>query len=185
MKKTDAFLKSLFAFVLFSAFALAAVAAPFKTPFTKKRVLCDAAQCCDCSFELADSGYPLAPAAEQKSGAKEIFDLVSPELIEFFEQNFAKCDLITGMKPQRVQKLMKAYGVSEKKLYALIAIQFVCRKNGTKATLTSLSKMSVPKLMSLAREEFTKYYNNLPEEEKEQINKNFEKHKERHGVPKI
>lgn len=118
MKKTDAFLKSLFAFVLFSAFALAAVAAPFKTPFTKKRVLCDAAQCCDCSFELADSGYPLAPAAEQKSGAKEIFDLVSPELIEFFEQNFAKCDLITGMKPQRVQKLMKAYGVSEKALRA-------------------------------------------------------------------
>jgi len=195
MKGFKTLQKSVLGFLLFLTTAFGIVAIPAKIPFTKKRILCQAAEIeFNSRFEdyspqkfaqgNADGCEKKIQSEAQSASAKDIFDIVTPELIEFFEQNFAKSNIITGLKPQRVQKLMKAYGVSENKLYTLIALQFICKQNGKKMTLTSLSKMSVGEIVALSRDEFTNYYNNLSEEERAQINQNFERHKEKHGMPK-
>lgn len=136
----------------------------------------DAREFTDCNEEAR---------ATQRISKREIFDLITPELIEFFEKSFIKANIITNLKPQKIEKMTNTYQVSEKKLFALIALQYICKKNNKKMTLQHLSKLSTVELIEIGREQGTNYYNNLSEEEKQQILADFDKLKQGGTVPII
>lgn len=136
----------------------------------------DAREITDCNEEAC---------ATQRISKREIFDLITPELIEFFEKSFIKANIITNLKPQKVEKMTNTYQVSEKKLFALLALQYICKKNNKKMTLQHLSKLSTVELIEIGREQGTIYYNNLSEEEKQQILADFDKLKQGGTVPII
>lgn len=122
---------------------------------------------------------------DEAESCGDLFDLITPDLIGFYETYFAKEAIITGLKSQKLDRLTETYSVSRNKLYTLLIIQNVCNKNGGKITLSRLSEMSNGELIRLAKSQFEQYIESLSDDERNIISQKFKELSEQGKVPKI
>ncbi|MDD4839655.1 MAG: hypothetical protein PHE93_03155 [Clostridia bacterium] len=119
------------------------------------------------------------------ANSKEIFDMINPQLINFYETYFAKEKIITNIKPLMLERMTQTYNASVNKMYALIVLQNIASKNGEKVTLSVLAEKSNVELINFGKVHFETYINNLPEEEKKLIGEKFDELKKGNYVPKL
>lgn len=145
-----------------------------KVPYTKKREPC-----------LGDNRVQVVSTTITNSRSREIFDMLTPELISYYETYIAKEKVVTGIKPQKLIRLTETYNVSENKMFALIIVQDIASKNKQKVSLTVLSEKSDNELIAYGREQFVVYIEGLPEEEKQMLAEKFEPLKKNYKLPAI
>jgi len=134
---------------------------------------------------LAALFIPLIDFEPKVSHSSDIFDLVSPELIKFYEDNFSKEPVISSVKGKKMEKMTEAYGAGENKIKVLIMINDLSTRNGDPVSMKELSQMSTPELFKVAKKNFEIYLNGISEEEKAKITENFNKLKESGKIPDI
>lgn len=153
--------------IVFSLFILLLCVTPlFVSTALKKTTVTYADQCNSEVYSLSEC-YP--------SAVSDVFDLVTKELIDFYEKDFNPAKPITGMTDEHLKTLMKTYGISQNKLNTLLILQDIAKLNGERVSLNKLVKFSTKQLFAFGQKHFTAYVEKLPKEKKEQINKDLAK----------
>lgn len=113
-----------------------------------------------------------APVAE---GAKfNIYSLVTPKIINFYERNIAGHPVASNIKGEQRVKMMEEYGIkSTSKLSGLLIIQNLVKINGGNIDLATLSKMKDGDVFALAKKNMETYKNSLSPEQKKQLDAKF------------
>ena len=152
---------------IFSVFVLLLCVTPLFVSTALKKTTVTYADQCDSEVYSMSECYP--------SAINDIFDLVTRELIEFYEKDFNPAKPITGMSSDHVKTLMKTYGISQNKLNTLLILQDIAKLNGERISLNKLVKFSTKELFAFGKKHFTDYVEKLPKEKREQINEDLSK----------
>ncbi|MDR3216653.1 MAG: hypothetical protein LBT55_04475 [Clostridiaceae bacterium] len=123
------------------------------------------------------------PATETSSTAasatepviKEIYDLITPEYIGFYETYIAKAPVITSISPRKLARLAENYNVSENKVRAVLACQNLMSLNGERKSVSELMRLPEKDFIKLVSKQTQAYINRLSEEEKITLNAEFKK----------
>lgn len=105
----------------------------------------------------------------------EIFDLMTPAIVKFYEKDFNPNCPVTSITAQKREILKKKLNASSNKLDALIIIKDVTELNGKQVSLEKLNAMPVKDLLAYAKDSFEKYVKNQPKEKQEKIVSDFKK----------
>ena len=180
--------------IIFSALMLVLVlgvcSAIYSVPFSKKRERCTTAYACsieqNSAFYSENKQYQkMSKTTIGISNSSDIYNLLTPELITFYETYFAKEKIITDLKPQKLARMTDTYDVSKNKMYALIIVQNISSKNKQKMTLTALSEKSDSELVRYGKEQFTIYIDSLSEDEKQLLAEKFGELKKTYKMPNV
>ena len=101
--------------IVFSLFILLLCVTPLFVSTALKKTTVTYADQCDSEVYSLSECYP--------SAVSDVFDLVTKELIDFYEKDFNPAKPITGMTDEHLKTLMKTYGISQNKLNTLLILQ--------------------------------------------------------------
>ena len=103
----------------------------------------------------------------------EIFDLITPALIKFYETDFNPDCPVTSLTADKREILTKKLQISSNKLNALLILQDVAALNGKQVSLEKLNGMNLKELFQFGKNNFETYVNALPKDRQEKIIADF------------
>lgn len=103
----------------------------------------------------------------------EIYDLVTPALIKFYETDFNPACPVTSLTAEKREILTKKLHISSNKLNALLILQDVAALNGKQVSLEKLNGMNLKELFQFGKTNFETYVNALPKAQQEKIIADF------------
>lgn len=103
----------------------------------------------------------------------EIYDLVTPALIKFYESDFNRNCPVTSLSAEKRELLTKKLQISSNKLNAFLILQDIAALNGKQVSLEKLNSMSLKELFQFGKFHFETYVNGLPKDQQEKIIADF------------
>ena len=105
--------------------------------------------------------------------ASGIEDMVTDELIEFYEKEIAKDTFISSMTTMKKNRLMSAYDISEKRLYLTLILQDLGARVDDHKDFNQIAQMNDKQLFSYGKTLVLSYIDTLTEEEKARLKDGF------------
>ena len=105
--------------------------------------------------------------------ASGIEDMVTDELIAFYEKEIAKDTFISSMTAMKKNRLMSAYDISEKRLYLTLILQDLGAKVDDHKDFNQIAQMNDKQLFSYGKTLVLSYIDTLTEEEKARLKDGF------------
>lgn len=105
--------------------------------------------------------------------ASGIEDMVTDELIAFYEKEIAKDNFISSMTTMKKNRLMSAYDISEKRLYLTLILQDLGARVDDHKDFNQIAQMNDKQLFSYGKTLVLSYIDTLTEEEKARLKDGF------------
>ena len=105
--------------------------------------------------------------------ASGIEDMVTDELITFYEKEIAKDTFISSMTAMKRDRLMSAYDINEKRLYLTLILQDLGARVGNHKDLNQIAQMNDKQLFSYGKTLVLSFIDTLTEEEKARLKDGF------------
>ena len=105
--------------------------------------------------------------------ASGIEDMVTDELIAFYEKEIAKDTFISSMSTMKKNRLMSAYDISEKRLYLTLILQDLGARVDNHKDFNQIAQMNDKQLFSYGKTLVLSYIDTLTEEEKTRLKDGF------------
>ena len=105
--------------------------------------------------------------------ASGIEDMVTDELIAFYEKEIAKDTFISSMTTMKKNRLMSAYDISEKRLYLTLILQDLGARVDDHKDFNQIAQMNDKQLFSYGKTLVLSYIDTLTEEEKARLKDGF------------
>ena len=105
--------------------------------------------------------------------ASGIEDMVTDELIAFYEKEIAKDTFISSMTAMKKNRLMSAYDISEKRLYLTLILQDLGARVDDHKDFNQIAQMNDKQLFSYGKTLVLSYIDTLTEEEKTRLKDGF------------
>ena len=105
--------------------------------------------------------------------ASGIEDMVTDELIAFYEKEIAKDTFISSMTTMKKDRLMSAYDISEKRLYLTLILQDLGARVDSHKDFNQIAQMNDKQLFSYGKTLVLSFIDALTEEEKARLKDGF------------
>ena len=105
--------------------------------------------------------------------ASGIEDMVTDELIAFYEKEIAKDTFISSMTTMKKNRLMSAYDISEKRLYLALILQDLGARVDDHKDFNQIAQMNDKQLFSYGKTLVLSFIDTLTEEEKARLKDGF------------
>lgn len=105
--------------------------------------------------------------------ASGIEDMVTDELIAFYEKEIAKDTFISSMSTMKKNRLMSAYDISEKRLYLTLILQDLGARVDNHKDFNQIAQMNDKQLFSYGKTLVLSFIDTLTEEEKARLKDGF------------
>ena len=105
--------------------------------------------------------------------ASGIEDMVTDELIAFYEKEIAKDTFISSMTTMKKNRLMSAYDISEKRLYLTLILQDLGARVDNHKDFNQIAQMNDKQLFSYGKTLVLSFIDTLTEEEKARLKDGF------------
>ena len=105
--------------------------------------------------------------------ASGIEDMVTDELIAFYEKEIAKDTFISSMTTMKKNRLMSAYDISEKRLYLTLILQDLGVRVDDHKDFNQIAQMNDKQLFSYGKTLVLLFIDTLTEEEKARLKDGF------------
>ena len=105
--------------------------------------------------------------------ASGIEDMVTDELIAFYEKEIAKDTFISSMTTMKKNRLMSAYDISEKRLYLTLILQDLGARVDDHKDFNQIAQMNDKQLFSYGKTLVLSFIDALTEEEKARLKDGF------------
>ena len=105
--------------------------------------------------------------------ASGIEDMVTDELIAFYEKEIAKDTFISSMTTMKKNRLMSAYDISEKRLYLTLLLQDLGARVDDHKDFNQIAQMNDKQLFSYGKTLVLSFIDTLTEEEKARLKDGF------------
>ena len=105
--------------------------------------------------------------------ASGIEDMVTDELIAFYEKEIAKDTFISSMTTMKKNRLMSAYDISEKRLYLTLILQDLGARVDDHKDFNQIAQMNDKQLFSYGKTLVLSFIDTLTEEEKARLKDGF------------
>ena len=105
--------------------------------------------------------------------ASGIEDMVTDELIEFYEKEIAKDNFISSMTTMKKNRLMSAYDINEKRLYLTLILQDLGARVDNHKDFNQIAQMNDKQLFSYGKTLVLSFIDTLTEEEKARLKDGF------------
>ena len=112
-------------------------------------------------------------AKTQVARASGIEDMVTDELIAFYEKEIAKDTFISSMTTMKKNRLMSAYDISEKQLYLTLILQDLGARVDDHKDFNQIAQMNDKQLFSYGKTLVLSFIDTLTEEEKARLKDGF------------
>lgn len=105
--------------------------------------------------------------------ASGIEDMVTDELISFYEKEIAKDTFISSMTTMKKNRLMSAYDINEKRLYLTLILQDLGARVDDHKDFNQIAQMNDKQLFSYGKTLVLSFIDTLTEEEKARLKDGF------------
>lgn len=105
--------------------------------------------------------------------ASGIEDMVTDELIAFYEKEIAKDTFISSMTTMKKNRLMSAYDITEKRLYLTLILQDLGARVDDHKDFNQIAQMNDKQLFSYGKTLILSFIDTLTEEEKARLKDGF------------
>ena len=105
--------------------------------------------------------------------ASGIEDMVTDELISFYEKEIAKDTFISSMTTMKKNRLMSAYDINEKRLYLTLILQDLGARVDDHKDFNQIAQMNDKQLFSYGKTLVLSFIGTLTEEEKARLKDGF------------
>ena len=105
--------------------------------------------------------------------ASGIEDMVTDELIAFYENEIAKDTFISSMTTMKKNRLMSAYDISERRLYLSLILQDLGARVDDHKDFNQIAQMNDKQLFSYGKALVLSFIDTLTEEEKARLKDGF------------
>ena len=105
--------------------------------------------------------------------ASGIEDMVTDELIAFYEKEIVKDTFISSMTTMKKDRLMSAYDISEKRLYLTLILQDLGARVDDHKDFNQIAQMNDKQLFSYGKTLVLSFIDTLTEEEKARLKDGF------------
>ena len=105
--------------------------------------------------------------------ASGIEDMVTDELIAFYENEIAKDTFISSMTTMKKNRLMSAYDISERRLYLSLILQDLGARVDDHKDFNQIAQMNDKQLFSYGKTLVLSFIDTLTEEEKARLKDGF------------
>ena len=105
--------------------------------------------------------------------ASGIEDMVTDELIAFYEKEIAKDTFISSMTTMKKDRLMSAYDINEKRLYLTLILQDLGARVDDHKDFNQIAQMNDKQLFSYGKTLVLSFIDTLTEEEKARLKDGF------------
>lgn len=105
--------------------------------------------------------------------ASGIEDMVTDELIEFYEKEIAKDAFISSMTTMKKNRLMSAYDINEKRLYLTLILQDLGARVDNHKDFNQIAQMNDKQLFSYGKTLVLSFIDTLTEGEKARLKDGF------------
>ena len=112
-------------------------------------------------------------AKTQVARASGIEDMMTDELIAFYEKEIAKDTFISSMTTMKKNRLMSAYDISEKQLYLTLILQDLGARVDDHKDFNQIAQMNDKQLFSYGKTLVLSFIDTLTEEEKARLKDGF------------
>lgn len=112
-------------------------------------------------------------AKTQVARASGIEDMVTDELIAFYEKEIAKDTFISSMTTMKKNRLMSAYDINEKRLYLTLILQDLGARVDDHKDFNQIAQMNDKQLFSYGKTLVLSFIDTLTEEEKARLKDGF------------
>lgn len=106
---------------------------------------------------------PVCQAKECAYG--DIYDMLTPKVIELYEQEIAKTPVLSNMPDKQLERLASRLKIPYQKAKAVVLLQNLIALNGDSVNISDLAAMSTAELMKCAKKNIEKYCSTLSEAE--------------------
>lgn len=124
------------------------------------------------AFVFAPSISPDNPETKV-ARASGIEDMVTDELIAFYEKEIAKDTFISSMTTMKKNRLMSAYDINEKRLYLTLILQDLGARVDDHKDFNQIAQMNDKQLFSYGKTLVLSFIDTLTEEEKARLKDGF------------
>lgn len=138
-----------------------------------QKIYCSPTQSIQTEIEMPLDAYGVCAAASASEKARGLLDMLTPEIIAMYEENIAKEQFITSIRPAKLDKMAEALGISTQKLKVIMIMKDVAGRTGTDLSLKDLATYSDAQIMKEGRKYIEAYVNTLSEEEKKLLGDKF------------
>ncbi|MBQ9108377.1 MAG: hypothetical protein IJY49_06130 [Clostridia bacterium] len=125
------------------------------------------------AFVFAPTSISLDNPETKVARASGIEDMVTDELIAFYEKEIAKDTFISSMTTMKKDRLMSAYDINEKRLYLTLILQDLGARVDDHKDFNQIAQMNDKQLFSYGKTLVLSYIDTLTEEEKARLKDGF------------
>ena len=125
------------------------------------------------AFVFAPTSVSSDSTGTKVARASGIEDLVTDELIAFYEKEIAKDTFISSMTTMKKDRLMSAYDINEKRLYLTLILQDLGARVDDHKDFNQIAQMNDKQLFSYGKTLVLSYIDTLTEEEKARLKDGF------------
>ena len=125
------------------------------------------------AFVFAPTSVSSDSTGTKVARASGIEDLVTDELIAFYEKEIAKDTFISSMTTMKKDRLMSAYDINEKRLYLTLILQDLGARVDNHKDFNQIAQMNDKQLFSYGKTLVLSYIDTLTEEEKARLKDGF------------
>lgn len=125
------------------------------------------------AFVFAPTSISSDNSKTRVARASGIEDMVTDELIAFYEKEIAKDTFISSMTTMKKYRLMRAYDISEKRLYLTLILQDLGARVDDHKDFNQITQMNDKQLFSYGKALVMSFIDTLTEEEKARLKDGF------------
>lgn len=113
--------------------------------------------------------YTFESGERQLCSAAGVYDLLTPKMIEIYETEIAGESVVSEMSASVLARAAERFGISAKKLKAIILLQDLAARVGQSASLGELAAMNDLKLFAFFKQCAEKYLSAQPEGRRQEL----------------
>ncbi len=106
---------------------------------------------------------------ERRVAEAGLFDMLTPEMVEFYETEIAKEKVLSSKSDRTVRAIAARYGIDEQKARCVILLYDFAKRTGGGVDFPEIAKMSEYKMFALAKQRSDVFVAKLTDEEKERL----------------
>lgn len=119
------------------------------------------------SFLLACFLLPIAKESVVCDAA--LVDILTPEIIEFYESEISKKQVVSDKSDEWIERTAQRYGISPQKVKAVLIVKDFCETTGEDRTFLELSKESDFALFEIVKARSDVFTSTLDDEQKQNL----------------
>lgn len=101
--------------------------------------------------------------------AYDVYDMLTPQLIELYEKEIAECQIVSGKSQRQLERISKTLNISLNKAKAFLLLQDFASRTGDSVSLSTLAKMSDMEIFAFAKQRAEVYQTTITPERKEYL----------------